>query len=108
MTVIRRVLCSRKKLNVYSSGDKSNPGPDTHKKKTLHVRYITLQELISAANSKHHSIHPAYGHNAVRPPKASEGRKSGAASLLGVRRAIVQTRLSEHNAFISATSWHAA
>lgn len=60
------------KLNVYSFGDKSNPGPDTSQLKILHVRYITLQELISTANSQHHSLHPAYRHNAFRPPKASD------------------------------------
>lgn len=64
----------QKKLNVYSFGDKLDPRPDTLRLKILHVRYITLQELISTANSQHHSLHPAYGHNAFRPPKAS-GKK---------------------------------
>lgn len=60
------------KLNVYSFGDKSDPGPDTSQLKILHVRYITLQGLISTTNSQHHSLHPAYGHNGFRPPKASD------------------------------------
>lgn len=60
------------KLNVYSFGDKLNPGSDTSRLKILLVRYITLQELISTANSQLHSLHPAYGHNAFRPPKASD------------------------------------
>lgn len=66
------VFMQQMKLNVYTFGDKLNPGPDTSQLKILHVRYITLQELISTANSQHHSLHPAYRHNAFRPPKASD------------------------------------
>lgn len=103
-----RGFMQQKKLNVYSFGDKLNPRPDTLRLKILHVRYITLQELISTANSQHHSLHPAYGHNAFRPPKASGKKKSRATSLRNVCQAIVQTQLSQRNAFINATSWHAA
>lgn len=103
-----RGFMQQKKLNVYSFGDKLNPRPDTLQLKILHVRYITLQELISTANSQHHSLHPAYGHNAFRPPKASGKKKSRATSLRNVCQAIVQTQLSQRNAFINATSWHAA
>lgn len=60
------------KLYVYSFGDELDPRPDTSQLKILHVRYITLQELISTANSQHRSLHPAYRHNAFRPPKASD------------------------------------
>lgn len=66
------VFMRQMKLNVYTFGDKLNPGPDTTQLKILHVRYITLQELTSTANSQHHSLHPAYGHNAFRPPKAGD------------------------------------
>lgn len=62
----------RMELNVYSFGDKSNPRPDTPRLKILHVRCITVQKLISTANSQHCSLHLAYGHNAFRPPKASD------------------------------------
>lgn len=37
------------KLNVYSFGDKLNPGPDALQLKILHFRNIKLQELISTA-----------------------------------------------------------
>ncbi len=67
-----RGFMQQMKSNVYSFDDKLNPGPDTLQLKILHVRYITLRELISTANSQHHSLHPAYGHNAFRPPKVSD------------------------------------
>lgn len=61
----------QKKLNVYCFGDLLDPRPDGSRLKILHVRYITLQQLISTANSRRHSFHPAYRNNGFRTPKAS-------------------------------------
>lgn len=100
----------QKKLNVYCFGDLLDPRPDGSRLKILHVRYITLQQLISTANSQHYSFHPDYRNNAFRTPKASGKIRGGgrAASLCNVCQAIAQVQLSEHNAFITAPSWHVA
>lgn len=95
------------KLNVYSFGDKLNPWPDTSQLKILHVRYITLQELISTTNSQLHSLHPALQAQCLPTTKSVWQSNSRAASLRSVRQAIAQT-LSAHNAFITAPSWHTA
>lgn len=58
-------------------GDTPDRRPDRLRLKILHVRYITLHQLISTANSQHHSFHPAYRHNAFRAPKASRGGIKG-------------------------------
>lgn len=60
-----------KKLNVYCFGDSLDPRPDRSRLKILPVRYITLEQRISTANSQRHSFHPAYSNNAFRTPKAS-------------------------------------
>lgn len=49
----------QKKFNVYCFGDLLDPRPDRSRLKILHVRYITLQQRISTANSQRHSFHPA-------------------------------------------------
>lgn len=107
MTVICWVLCSRRNW-MFTRLVTSWILILTHRSlKILHVRWITLQELISTANSRHHSLHPAYGHNAFRPPKASERGTAGAGSLCNVCWAY------KHNChsimlFIAPPSWHAA
>lgn len=87
-------------------GDMPDRRPDRLRLEILPVRYITLHQLISTANSQHHSFHPAYRHNAFRAPKARGGGE--ATSLCNVCQVIAQAQLSGLNALITAPSWHVA
>lgn len=66
VTVICWVLCGKRNWMFMHLLTSRIPGLTHLSIKILHVRCVTLQELIP----QQHSVHLAYGHNAFRPPRA--------------------------------------
>lgn len=85
-------------------GDKLNPCFDTSQLEIFHGRCIALQELISTANSQHQSLHPAYQHNAIRPPKENDKETAEQHPCAAHAEVRAQAQLSAHNAVITLPS----